>query len=415
MTMFHALFMGVLPTLLLVWIGTRVRPAANGRQDAVRWLRFLLGTLTLLLVVLVVTALLDSRISSFFFMFLLPTMCGAIAALFLHLFSGGIVWSRNLRTLPLFLVVLGLFIGIGLAGEPAIPVYIILGGILIAFIWRVWSWVGRWFLVAYAVMVLLLLVSIRTTDTHRPLIESPVWLANIVQIAISLMPGMAIIVAARLVHAGQVDDKPVDWRKAILAFVLIPLILLLVGYQIGIASIWDVATDGLGGIFFWGLTSVVGIASAIQLAWSLPGKRKLAALAFAVVVPVSMMVAHRIGTYGPHGQWGMLPTMVTEQRAEAVNRAIQRYHKQNGDYPRALTDLTPLYLVYIPNPLIIPGQTWCYEGGHNYYRLGYVYRQFFSSPASVRVHATVGKPSVSAWGCEDEAAKYPAPPGYYGP
>jgi hypothetical protein len=106
---------------------------------------------------------------------------------------------------------------------------------------------------------------------------------------------------------------------------------------------------------------------------------------------------------------------VTEQRAEAVNRAIQRYHKQNGDYPRMLTDLTPRYLVYIPNPLIIPGQTWCYEGGHDYYRLGYVYRQSFSSPTSVRVHAAVGKPPVSAWECEDEAAKYPAPPGYHGP
>jgi MFS family permease len=415
MTMFHALFMGVLPALLLVWIGTRVRPATNGKQGAVRWLLFLLGMLTLLLVALVIAMLLDGHTFSFLFIFLLPTMCGAIAALFLHLFSGDIVWSRNLRTLPLFLIVLGLFISVGLAGDPTALVYIILGGALIALVWQAWSWVGRWFLVAYAIMILLLLVSIWATDTHRRLIETPTWLANIVQIAVFLTPGIAIIVAARLVHAGQVDDKPVDWRKAILAFMLILLILLLVGYQIAIASIWDVATDGLGGIFFWGLTSVVGIASAIQLAWSLPGKRKLAALAFAVVVPVSMMVAHRIGTYGPHGQWGMLPTMVTEQRAEAVNRAIQRYHKQNGDYPRALTDLTPRYLVYIPNPLIIPGQTWCYEGGHNYYRLGYVYRQFFSSPASVRVHAAVGEPPVSDWGCEEEAAKYPAPPGYYGP
>jgi hypothetical protein len=261
-------------------------------------------------------------------------------------------------------------------------------------------------------MVLLLLVSIWATDTHRPLIETPAWLANIVKMAVFLMPGIAITVAARLVHAGQVDDEPVDWRKASLALVLILLILLLVGCQIGIASIWDVATDGLGGIFLWGLTSVVGIASAIQLGWSLPGKRKLVALAFAVVVPVSMRGAHTIGTYG---QWGMLPTVVTEQRAEAVNRAIQRYHKQNGAYPRTLTDLTPRYLVYIPNPLIIPGQTWCYEGGDSHYRLGYVYRQYFSSAASVRVHAAVGEPLVSDWGCEEEAAKYPAPPGYYGP
>jgi hypothetical protein len=193
--------------------------------------------LTLLLAALVIAMLLDAHTLSFLFIFLLPTTCGVLAALFLHLFSGGIVWSRNLRTLPLLLVVLGLFISVGLAGDPTALVYIILGGALIAFVWQVWSWVERWFLIAYAIMVLLLLVSIRTTDTQRPLIETPVWLANIVQIAVFLMPGIAIIVAARLVHAGQVDDKPVDWRKAILAFVLILLLLLLVGYQIGIASI----------------------------------------------------------------------------------------------------------------------------------------------------------------------------------
>jgi hypothetical protein len=110
--MFHALLVGVLPALLLVWTGTRVRPAANGRQDAVRWLRFLLGTLTLLLVALVIAMLLGDHTFSFLFIFLLPTMCGVLAALFLHLFSGGIVWSRNLRTLPLLLVVLGLFISV---------------------------------------------------------------------------------------------------------------------------------------------------------------------------------------------------------------------------------------------------------------------------------------------------------------
>ena len=321
MTLSNTLIVGILPALLLVWTGTRVRPATNGKQGAVRWARFLLGALALLFVVLMIAMPLGSPTFPMLLMLLLPTTCGVLAALFLHLFSGGIVWSRNLRTLPLLLVVLGLFISVGLAGDPTALVYIILGGALIAFVWQVWSWVERWFLIAYAVMVLLLLVSIRTTDTQRPLIETPVWLANIVQIAVFLMPGIAIIVAARLVHAGQVDDKPVDWRKAILAFVLLLLLLLLVGYQIGIASIWDVATDGLGGIFLWGLTSAIGIAAAIQLAWSLPRKRNLAALAFAVVVSVSIRGAHTIGTYGPYGRWGMLPTVVTEQRAEAVNRA----------------------------------------------------------------------------------------------
>ena len=47
----------------------------------------------------------------------------------------------------------------------------------------------------------------------------------------------------------------------------------------------------------------------------------LAALAFAVVMLVPMMGAERWGAE----RWGRMPAAVTEQRAEVVNRAIQRY------------------------------------------------------------------------------------------
>jgi hypothetical protein len=415
MTLSNTLIVGILPALLLVWTGARVRSAANGEEGTVRWERFLLGTLALSFVVPTIAMPLD-RFA--FPLLLLPTMCGILAALFLHLFSGRLVWSRNIRILALFLGVLSLFIGVGLASNSPVVSWVLhtmFCGALVAFVWQVWRWVGRWFLGAYAITVVLLLVSTWAADTGRPLVETPVWLAAIVKMAGYLMPGIAIIVAAQLVHEGQMGVGPVDWRKAILSCVLILPILLLVGYQMWVASVWDVATDGLRSIFLWLLISIAGIAAAMQLGWALPGKRKLAALAFAVVVPVSMMAAERRGTWGPYGEWGKMPIAVTEQRAEVANRAIQRYYERNGYYPHTLADLTPRYLVYIPNPLIIPGQTWCYEGGDSHYRLGYVYRQYFSSAASVRVHAAVGEPPVSGWGCEEEAAKYPAPPGYYGP
>jgi hypothetical protein len=405
MTLSNTLIVGILPALLLVWTGARVRSAANGEEGAVRWARFLLGALALSFVVLTIAMPLD-RFA--FPLLLLPTMCGVLAALFLHLFSGRLVWSRNIRTLALFLGVLGLFIGVGLASNSPIVSWVLhtmFCGALVAFVWQVWRWVGRWFLGAYAITVVLLLVSTWVADTGRPLVETPVWLAAIVKMAGYLMPGIAIIVAAQLVGEGQMGVGPVDWRKAILSCVLILPILLLVGYQMWVAAVWDTATDGLRSIFLWLLISIAGIAAAMQLGWALPGKRKLAALAFAVVMLVSMMGAERWGAE----RWGRMPAAVTEQRAEVVTRAIQRYYERNGYYPRTLTDLTPRYLVYIPNPLIIPGQTWCYEGGDSHYCLGYVYRRYFSSAASVRVHAAVGEPPVSDWACEAEAAKYPAP------
>jgi hypothetical protein len=155
------------------------------------------------------------------------------------------------------------------------------------------------------------------------------------------------------------------------------------------------------------LTCITSIAGAILLYWSLQERRKRAARIFDLVVPLAMIGALCIG-------WSISPVTVTERRAETVNRAILRYYQKNNGYPETLSELRPWYLPVALGPVIIPGQTWCYEGGQDYYRLGYVYREFFSAPAMVRVHAAVGMPPDPAWRCEDEAAKYPAPAGFYG-
>ena len=417
MNMINALLLGILPAILLVWVSSHVRALAEDEKATQRWLLFLLGVLIPLLVTLAIAVSTSNQASSFVFALLLPVTCGIVAYLFLHLFSGQMVWSRDtVKTLLLSLIVVFLFILLGIAGELAMPVFIILGGFLLALVWKVWIWIGRWYLVAWTVQMILLCVSIWATDAHTPLLETPSWLASIVQTTlVFLIPGLAVIVAAHLVYMSQVGDQSKDWRQVILIFLLVVSILLLIGYQIALASVWDVATDGLGGIFLWLWVSVSGIASAMVMARFLPNRQKRLALAFALIVPISMRYAFRIGTHGPDGQWGMSPTFVTERRAETIGRAIQRYYDQHGRYPQALNDLVPRNLVYIPKPIMIPGQTWCYEGGAEYYRLGYVYRQYFSTPASVRIHVADGNPPDLDWACEDEAAKYPAPPGYYGP
>ena len=417
MTTIYALLLGILPAILLVWVGSHVRASAEDEKGVQRWLLFLLGVLTLLLIIHVIAISMSNRASSFLVAFFLPVTCGTVATLFLHFFSGQMVWSRDtVKTRLLLLIVVFLLILLGIAGDLTVTVFIIFGGVLLALVWKVWNWIGRWYLAAWAVQMIFLCVSIWATDANTPLLVIPPWLGFIAQMAVVfVIPGLAIIIAARLVYMSQVGDQSKDWRKVILILLLVASILLLVGYQIALASVWDVTTDGLGGIFLWFLVSVSGIASAMVMARFLPKKRRLLALAFALIVLISMRYAFWIGTYGPDGQWGMSPAFVTERRAETVGRAIQRYYDQYGEYPRVLSDLVPRNLVYIPKPIMIPGQTWCYEGGAEYYQLGYVYRQYFSSPASVRIHVADGNPPDPDWACEDEAAMYPAPPGYYDP
>jgi hypothetical protein len=330
-----------------------------------------------------------------------PAICGTLAALFLRFLSNRITRSRNtIKILLIPLTALALLVAGMAADVLTIPGFILFGPVLIAVVWQLWGWAGKWYAVLYALQVILLGITVVATDSHFPVSETPFWLASFTQVTVYfLIPATAIVVAARLLLLSPTDSRSIYWRRVLLSLLLCAPLLFLVGYQIMLVSIWDVATDGIGGLFLWLWVSVTGIAAAMVLAWFSPGKRKLIALAFAVMVPLSMLRAQDIGTYGPTGRWGMMPIIVTEQRAETVNQAIHSYYARNGHYPPALNDLMPWYLVYVSPPLIIPGETWCYEGGRDYFRLGYVYRESFSLPTTVRIHASVGNPPDTAWVC----------------
>ena len=97
------------------------------------------------------------------------------------------------------------------------------------------------------------------------------------------------------------------------------------------------------------------------------------------------------------------PYDVTEERAARIQKAIETYHAKTSWYPLALKELIPGELLRIPLPMIIPGQSWCYQGGPNYYRLGAVYREHWSSPyLSVRVYASAGDVPDTTWECDEK-------------
>jgi hypothetical protein len=282
----------------------------------------------------------------------------------------------------------------------SIPTFIIVDGAILAVVWKLWKSVGRWQLAVCALLVVLLGFSIWATDTQSPSQVTPAWWATILQVGVYFfVPVLAVVVTARLIDGELPSTSPVDWRLLLLKWLIAVGILFLIGYQIMLGSIWDVATDGLRGPLLLMVVDFTAVAAALLLVWSLPGRWKLAALAFAASVFVLMEDAHKLGTYDPDGKWGKLPALVTEQRAQLIDQALQRYHAQNGRYPDSLTDLVPRYLIYLPNPYMIPGQNWCYDGGLDYYRFGYLYRAYFSSPVPARIHAAAGDPPKAAWDC----------------
>jgi len=286
---------------------------------------------------------------------------------------------------------------------------ILIVGVLLAFGQLVWKRAGKGLALSYPLLVLLLLAQVWASDTQSEISFLPAPLAEVARIVAAVSSGLGIVFSLGLldwIFSGEEGPAP---RKWILAGGLVVPVWLLIFWQASTASAWDVATDGLGGIFLLELAFIIGLAAAIVRSWRSPARSRPILFGSAMLIVGLVLVGNAFGTYGFDGEWGNVPRARTERRAALINQAILRYSDLHGEYPRSLTDLWPGQLLYIPTPFMIPRQDWCYQAGEDFYRLGYVYRKYFSTPAEVKVFASAGQPDDPAWPCDVEAARYPAP------
>jgi hypothetical protein len=71
------------------------------------------------------------------------------------------------------------------------------------------------------------------------------------------------------------------------------------------------------------------------------------------------------------------------------------------------SQLTPFYILSFPGPVIIYGQYWCYDGGEDYYRLGYLDREHWSSPILFgRVYSAKGHSPLKVDVCQPAIDTY---------
>ncbi len=94
---------------------------------------------------------------------------------------------------------------------------------------------------------------------------------------------------------------------------------------------------------------------------------------------------------------------LTEVRAEWVSQLVEVYYAREGRYPQNLRQVKPWYAASLPGPFIMYGQDWCYAAGGDYYLLGYVYREHWSSPELIRrTYKTAGEPPDPEGICAEE-------------
>jgi hypothetical protein len=162
-------------------------------------------------------------------------------------------------------------------------------------------------------------------------------------------------------------------------------------------TVWDNTYDSLGYLLL--LVPVpAALFSGVTLSITLSGRMKWTGFLYSLLI-LGLMIG--VSARAQRVDFRQL----TEERAERVTQAIETYHAREGHYPQDLRQLTPWYVLSLPGPVIIYGQDWCYDGGEDYYRLGYVYREHWSDPRLIgRIYKTKGEAPDLPGICAEEIA-----------
>jgi hypothetical protein len=408
---------GILPALLVVLAGMLVLHTEPDRKAGRRTLGFLLIAGALLAAVAAVAPLLAGLLdnpSPYVVALrrqLTPALIGVLALLLLRC-----EWPARLgRAAQVVALVLGLVLYLVLTwmSRYAVACSIVADALLLA---ALWTLVDRFDAagIALGLVALAFLAfygAITSTVSASP---PPGWLRLPLGIGFLVLPKLAVASAAMpvasatlvvgsagLLARSQGDGRPraalgywrpIAWRLG--------LALCLVGalaYTILWASIWDQTSDGLGGLFFSEWAGTIAVAAGTVMGLTLTRWRRLAGLAFAVLVPLLMYGAFEYG-------WGVSYHGLTEARAARIQRAVERYHDRKGRYPGELRELVPRDLLWVPGPVIVQGYGWCYRGAGDGYRLGAYYRETWGLPFSLRVYASAGSAPEFEGSCERELA-----------
>ncbi|MBL7063772.1 MAG: hypothetical protein ISS49_06115 [Anaerolineae bacterium] len=410
----------VIPALLVVLAGMLVLHVGSDRTAGRRFLLFLLATGVLLIVTVFVARQFWPEWSAYQVSNLLaPVLTGVLALILVNL-----KLLAQLRTgEKAVAALLGLVLLVPQAGiwrEPSDMTYAFLPGALL--LAAAWALVGfpNALAVSLSLASLVLLALFNAVVLVSPDLQLPTWLRLPVAISFYVLPGLVVALAAVLISAGlrllsrpgnvgQPGAAPSSWFPAAWRLGLAALLLGYLAYTILRASIWDQTSDGLGGLVLSMLAGPVAIAAGMLMGVTATGWRRSAGLAFAVLVPVLMFGAFNYG-------WDVSYHAITEARAARIQRAVERFHARDGRYPDELKELVPRDLLWIPGPVILRGQSWCYQGGQDCYRLGAFYREYFGFPLSLRIYASAGSAPESGWACEEKLvelkARYDPPPMY---
>jgi hypothetical protein len=305
------------------------------------------------------------------------------------------------RTSVLFLgvtLLLGIFVMITLAGVSAGSLLIVIPALLIwLFVWVLPAALKRMDSRVWIVTGLLILIGLifpTSSLMSRDYEMGP--FSKLTSTTLFLLPSLALVNAALLLYArfGKTVSDTVNDRLPEFSFVLSILLIGKTLHNIYDLTLWDNTYDSLD--YFWLIVPIFTvILSGLALSFALSGRMKRVGTAYVIILPVVLIATSALAQRVDFRQ-------ETAKRAERTVQAIESYYESNGQYPESLSQLRPRYILSLPKPMIIYGKDWCYEGGDDHYRLGYVDREHWSSPYLIRrIYKTAGEYLETGNFCEE--------------
>jgi len=227
-----------------------------------------------------------------------------------------------------------------------------------------------------------------------------------------LLPSLSIIVVALLFYTGQTlyqewespstqqeeaaHRSPPTAGKVAFILSLGALLLAKAVHSVYWLTVWDKTTDSLG--YFWlAFPLFAALLAGIILVTLLTGGKKLLGFLYIPIVSLMLVAASANAQQVDIRQ-------LTLQRAERVSQTLENFYAQEGHYPQNLRQLVPRYALNLSGPVTIFAQAWCYDGGDDYFRLGYLDRLHWSDPRLIgRIYKIAGNPPNLGPACEEEA------------
>lgn len=220
-----------------------------------------------------------------------------------------------------------------------------------------------------------------------------------------VISGLLLQTVTRRAPANPASDTPAGEKPASRSEMLVGAVLFgTLLYALFWLLMWDSTYDPIGVIWLAALV-LVAVITGLLLAVAPAGGPRIAGLFFALIVPICLII---VALSVQHTGFRAL----TEKRAERISLALEDYHNRHGRYPENLGQLSPRDILFVPPPVILFGQAWCYDASGDFYQLGYVDRNHWSDPRLIgRLYRTAGqsaqKPALCEAKISDLVNRYP--------